>query len=435
MSNPERIKAIITKELPMKRGEKRVWIETQKIHDTDIAKQGYKYEYNLNYKTKKLTITPVENGKERKVTLRKKNNMPVIDVNNKEMTKLFKDTERVTIKIYVSKIVIEPLKEEMEQNRARRKLKTKKPTFIDLFSGGSTLAKSLQDSGMECVGAVEIEKDNVFGFELNLPNAMTYTSSIADVDWNLMQDATIISVAPPCTSYSIAGKKDGEDGDSGLFGIFTLNAVEIIRPGILILENTPLYRDSSVYKTIKFVLNLRGYKITDAILDATATGGMTKRKRLCMVATMADKPFEFDHSREFTFKSVRDILEVEIEDRVWLDEHNSKTMKYSLEVEKKHKAKGNGFKLGRVYLDSTLLPSVTAGYYKGRLTDAILVHPNDETKFSWFTPRELARINSLPDNFKLPSIKTRAGIIIGQGVDYSAFNKVGRDVLKHMKAA
>lgn len=69
-----------------------------------------------------------------------------------------------------------------------------------------------------------------------------------------------------------------------------------------------------------------------------------------------------------------------------------------------------------------------------RITEPILVHPEDSNCFSIFTPREIARINSLPDDFKLPEAKTTSGEIIGQGVCYNAFNAVGKMIVQHFNS-
>ena len=115
--------SIITKELPVHKNNTRIWIESQKIHETEMASE-YKYSYTINKKKRIITIESTKNN-DRKITLRKKNNMPVIDINNKEVSDLFSGIEKVTIKIFNEKITIEPLKEawskiEQEKNSKAR---------------------------------------------------------------------------------------------------------------------------------------------------------------------------------------------------------------------------------------------------------------------------------------------------------------------------
>ena len=153
-----------------------------------------------------------------------------------------------------------------------------------------------------------------------------------------------------------------------------------------------------------------------------------------MVASIK-KGFEFDDSlKKINTRTVRDILEVPVENRDWLDKNNSATISYSLEKEKEHIRKGEGFRIGRTYLDDKVTPTITKGYFQNRLTDSILCHPTIPDTYSWFTPRELARINGLPEDFLLTDTKTTNGEIIGQGVCYKSFNAVGKMIINHFNS-
>ena len=50
------------------------------------------------------------------------------------------------------------------------------------------------------------------------------------------------------------------------------------------------------------------------------------------------------------------------------------------------------------------------------------------------SPRELARINGLPEDFLLTDTKSTNGEIIGQGVCYEAFNAVGKMIINHFNS-
>ena len=184
----------------------------------------------------------------------------------------------------------------------------------------------------------------------------------------------------------------------------------------------------------RYVLTSMGYHISETELIGSEYGSLTKRKRFCMVASIK-KGFAFDDSlKSLNNKTVEEILEISIENREWLNPQNNATIAYSIEKEKEHIRKGEGFRIGRTYLNDKVTPTITKGYYKGRLTDPILVHPTLPDTYSWFTPRELARINSLPEDFILPDRKTTAGEIVGQGICYNAFNAVGKMIIKHFNS-
>lgn len=430
----------ISKDLPLHKENKRIWIATPKLHETDLA-ENYSYHYEINKRKKQVKIVSSLRD-DRKITLRKSNNMPIIDINNQEITNLFAGIDKITIKIFQHEIIIEPLKEAIMQQSAKAKMRTRDITFFDIFAGSGTLSKALSDSGIRPVGAIEYDDGYLENYEKNNPNIFTYNTNVSNIDYELLhKNITVLSGGIPCENYSLSGitkqcslgRGTKEAGHTGSLGYFFLQAVERIRPAVVLIEEVVGFQKSAMADIIRSVLSFRGYKVSETILTGTDYGSMTKRKRFCMVATISNTPFEFSKQKIMNFRSVADILEVSVEDRVWLDRENSKSIAYSLDKEQAHIKKGQGFRFARTYLTDTITKTITKGYYKNRLTDPILVHPEDENRFSWFTPRELARINGLPDDFILPEAKTKAGEIIGQGVCYEAFCSVANDIINHIK--
>lgn len=428
-----------TKELPIHKGNKRLWIATQKLNDTVFANKTYHYE--INKSKKQLIIVSSESKDNRKITVRKSNNVPIIDINNIELSELFKGIDKVTVKIYDTQIIIEPLKELLEQKKANAKFKSKEITFVDIFAGSGTLSEAFKQTGMISIGAVELDDGYCTNYELNNTKTFTYNTSVAVMDLNLLPSATVLIGGVPCENYSQSGivkqcslnKPTKEAGLTGSLGYFFLQAVEKIRPAVVVIEEVPNFQKSAMADIVRAVLQLRGYSISEAVLKANEYGSMTKRKRYCLVATISKNKFVFPEKTLPNTLTVKDILEVPIQERVWLTKENSKSIAYSLEKEQKHIEKKQGFRIARASLEDTIVATITKGYYKNRLTDPILVHPDSSEMFSWFTPRELARINGLKESFILPVAKTKAGEIIGQGVAQEPFVEVARQVIKHIK--
>lgn len=439
----EKLLRAMTKELPIHRGNGRLWVEAKAIYDTDMG-QTLTYHYMKDEKSKRLTILTNDTD-DRTITVRKTKMVPIIDINNSDITALYKGIDKVTIKIYTNKIVIEPLKELKKQMKAKGKLGSREITFVELFSGGGLLSKALTDAGMKSIGAVELDQRYLSNYEANNPNTLTYLTSVAEMEYSILpSSATVLAVGLPCecwTSCGIAkqksiGKKSREAGETGSLGYFFLRTVEQLRPALILLEETVGIQNSAMLDIIKNVLVMFGYKISEKILYAPDYGDMTKRRRYALVATIKETPFEFSDQMQMNLNTVENILEeLPLEERVWLDRDNSPTIKYSLEKEQKHIQKGEGFRIARTYLKDTLTATVTKYYYKIQLTNPILCHPEKEDTFSLFTPRELARLQGMPEDFILPEHKTVAGEILGQGVSYASFYQLGRDILKHLKGA
>lgn len=408
---------------------KRIWIESKKLNNTEFSKH-LRYEPIYDFENCRICLKP---GFTNKITLKEKSNTLVIDILNFNVNKIFKGFNHVVIKLYNDEIVIEPLKEEQNQAIAKEKSNVKTPTAIEIFAGGGTLVKSLTDAGIKTIAAVELEEKYLENLEDNYPNITTYSGDLAKLDVSLLPNADVVVAGIPCEGYSQAQTKSEkfEAHPTGSLGFYVLKIIDAIRPAVVLIEEVPNFKNSAMATMTRYVLNSMGYHISETMLVGNEFGSLTKRKRYCLVASIK-KGFTFDNSlKSNSDKTVSDILEIPLEDREWLNPQNSSTIAYSIEKEKEHIRKGEGFRIGRTYINDTITPTVTKGYFKCRLTDPILVHPSLPETYSWFTPRELARINGLPEDFKIPNTKTIAGEIIGQGVCYNAFNAIGKMIVNH----
>ena len=414
-------------------GTKRIWIESKKLNETKLA-QNLRYEPEYDFEAKRITL---KTGLVNKISTRKKSNSLVIDILNQNVNEIFKGFQHVVIKLYKDEVIIEPLKEEKDQQIAKQKAYSTNPTAIEIFAGGGTLVKALSDAGIKTVAAVELEDKYLQNLEANNPNVTTYCGDLAKLDISMLPKADMVVAGIPCEGYSQDKKKKSEKfgaQPTGLFGFYVLKIIDAIRPAVVLIEEVPNFKSSAMASMTRYVLDSMGYHISETELVGSDYGSLTKRKRYCMVASIK-KGFEFDDSlKKINTRTVRDILEVPVENRDWLDKNNSATISYSLEKEKEHIRKGEGFRIGRTYLDDKVTPTITKGYFKGRLTDPILCHPTIPDTYSWFTPRELARINGLPEDFLLTDTKTTNGEIIGQGVCYKSFNAVGKMIINHFNS-
>jgi DNA (cytosine-5)-methyltransferase 1 len=237
----------------------------------------------------------------------------------------------------------------------------------------------------------------------------------------------------PCECFSVSGvtskkangKASKEAGDTGSLGYYVLEAIRAIRPGVVVIEEVPNFKNSMMAEIVRNVLKNAGYHISEGELKGDNFGGLTKRTRFVLVASMK-KEIEIPLLNNAVKKTVESILETPLDEREWLTEENSASIATFKRREREAKEKGNGFRMADCLPSDTCgIATITKGYYKRRLTDPILKHP-DKDAYSFFSPRELARINGLSDDYILPSSKTRSGEIIGQGVSVDAFGELAR---------
>jgi site-specific DNA-cytosine methylase len=172
------------------------------------------------------------------------------------------------------------------------------------------------------------------------------------------------------------------------------------------------------------------YVITERIFHAYELGGHTKRKRMAMIASMKG-PIHIPESVKPSGKVINDLLELSLQQREWLTEETDASIATFLRRERENQKPESqkNFGIGRVRATDTITPTITKYYQKRQMTQPILVKEEDGVEyFSWFTPRELARINGIPESYELPQSKTTACEIIGQGVDCTAFHLIAEAI-------
>lgn len=214
-----------------KNGTKRIWIESQKIHDTDFS-EHLRYEPEYDFENKKIILKP---GFSNKISIREKNNMPIIDILNKNVNEIFNDFTHVVIRLFNDEIIIEPLKEEINQAKAKAKAFSKTPTSLEIFAGGGTLIKSLTDAGIKTVAAIELEEKYLANLEANNPDIVTYCGDLSKLDISLLPNVDIISAGIPCEAYSLGSRKSLDEHPTGSLGFYVLKIIDALRPAVVLI--------------------------------------------------------------------------------------------------------------------------------------------------------------------------------------------------------
>jgi DNA (cytosine-5)-methyltransferase 1 len=103
--------------------------------------------------------------------------------------------------------------------------------------------------------------------------------------------------------------------------------------------------------------------------------------------------------------------------------------KYLQDYAAKHKAQGNGFGFGLTDLDG-ISRTLSARYYKDG--SEILI-PQKNSIPRRLTPRECARLQGFPDNFKIDQVSdTQAYKQFGNAVTVPVIEAVGKNLVKNL---
>lgn len=178
-------------------------------------------------------------------------------------------------------------------------------TIGSLFSGGGGWDAGAIELGIKPVFAVEYETwiarwhATVFGEHV-------WQASVADVDYAAVSRTVgrvdVLVSSPPCQATSASGKAwQTRRAQRGLVdpkavvcdpsvGIHTLDAVDGLRPRVVLLENNEGYERSRVFAQIVGGLEARGFFVDHNVVRAQDYGCPSDRKRLILRASRSMLP-------------------------------------------------------------------------------------------------------------------------------------------------
>lgn len=170
----------------------------------------------------------------------------------------------------------------------------------------------------------------------------------------------IYMTSPPCQSFSLAGKREGENSNKGVLFYNSHEFIRINKPRYFIFENVKGLLSDDGGKTFQRWIDYLGgksvngnpvlfplhssvpYHVYYQVLNAKHYGVPQNRERIFIVGIRDDADNEFSFPKPFHLvKRLRDVLEPEVDEKYFLSE---KMIKCLLNDNEKHKSKGNGFK-------------------------------------------------------------------------------------------
>lgn len=337
------------------------------------------------------------------------------------------------------------IKHEMKKDYWNNK-SNKKLYFIDLFSGAGGLGLGLAMAGFRPLASVEIMpeaietyKYNFSKFSINKDNIHSQDIRDAEVKNNLYKSVEgkkihLISGGFPCQGFSMAGHRIVPDPRNNLYTDM-LDIVSNLKPDFVLMENVEGLRSMLggliERKIIDDYENI-GYKINVTVLNSADYGVPQIRKRVVFIGNRLGvnnyhpKPI----LDETEYKTVKDGIErfLDIEENIQLNHiftnHNSETIKRMRELPEGKSLYGN-------YSDAWKKtpynqPSCTVKENHG----GVNIHPLVPRVM---TPRELASLQSFPDDFIFKGSKKWQLVQIGNAVPPLLAKAIGLSIIKSLK--
>lgn len=305
----------------------------------------------------------------------------------------------------------------------------KKYKMIDLFSGAGGLTYGFFHNGFDPVETIEFWKPATLTYNKNYnkkiePKDITSRDVRKGLEVNWKNKIDLIIGGFPCQGFSMAGKRSQADPRNQLYK-YTIDVIKRVKPIFFCLENVKgilSFKESDGIKVIeKIIENLEsiGYYSKYALVDASNFGVPQRRERVIFIGSFKRNKKKVDniikklinHSEPIvtTKEAIYNLKEApENKEFNHIFSNHSDEMKQKILNTPVGKSAMKGYSDAFRKLDYSK-PSYTVKENHG----GVHLHPELPRVL---TPRELARLQSFPDDFIFIGTKSEILKQIGNAV-------------------
>lgn len=173
--------------------------------------------------------------------------------------------------------------------------------YLSLFSGIEAASVAWEPLGWEPAAFAEIDEFPSALLAERYPEVPN-VGDVTKMNWKKYRGKVDLVVGgSPCQSFSIAGKREGLQGESGLMFEY-IRAVREIRPRWFLWENVPGALSSEggeAFRQLLSEMDKLGYGLAWRVLDAQFFGVAQRRRRVFLVGRLgACPPSRYSLSRK-----------------------------------------------------------------------------------------------------------------------------------------
>lgn len=164
--------------------------------------------------------------------------------------------------------------------------------YVSLFSGIEAATLAWEPLGWKPVCFAELDEFPSAVLAERYPEVPN-VGDVTKMNWKKYRNKVDLVVGgSPCQSFSIAGKREGLQGESGLMFEY-IRAVREIRPRWFLWENVPgalSSENGEAFRQLLSEMDKLGYGLAWRILDAQFFGVAQRRRRLFLVGHLGACP-------------------------------------------------------------------------------------------------------------------------------------------------
>lgn len=305
-------------------------------------------------------------------------------------------------------------------------------TDVGLLGGFDFLGKTYTTNSMEIVYANDIDDNACRIFEENF-GIKPDNRDIREIKSDELPDFDILTGGFPCQSFSIVAqnpKRLGVKDERGKLFFEMCRILKDKQPKCFVAENVKgllTANKRSAFPLILEEFQNSGYDVYYQILNSAEYGVPQKRERVIIVGFRKDLKVKFDFPEsiikaEELYEPLSTVIEKQVDDKYFFSDRAVAGMMKNRESMNKGRAQDInkpcntvGAHLAKVSLNST---------------DPVLM---ENGRYRRFTPREVARIQSFPEDFKLVGSEAAQYRALGNAIPPVMFWHVADAVCSELK--
>lgn len=327
-----------------------------------------------------------------------------------------------------------------------------KYSIASFFSGAGGLDLGFHNSGFHIIWANEYDKTITPTLKKNFPHAVVDDRSITKIQTDEVPDVDGIIGGPPCQSWSVAGAGRGLTDGRGQVFLDYINIIKEKKPLFFLAENVAGMLSPKHKEALDFLINEMnsiGYSFDYKLMNARDYGVPEDRKRIIFVGyhKKIGKKFKFPKPTDST-KTLKDAI-WDLRDSAVPAKEKNKTNGKSLKI-RNHEYMNGGF--STIYMSRNRVrawdePSFTiqAGGRHAPIhpqapkmvkvgTDEQQFVKGKEDKYRRLSVREVARIQTFPDDFEFIYENIADGYkMIGNAVAVKFAESISQQIMKDLK--
>ncbi len=310
-------------------------------------------------------------------------------------------------------------------------------TVGDLFAGIGGIAMGLQQAGFKIIWGNEIDKNACITYTNNFKHQM-YEMDIHNLNPNDLSKVDMLAGGFPCQAFSIAGYRKGFNDIRGTLFFEIMRLADVIKPKYLFFENVKNLESHDKGNTFRVILNeleKRGYFVKYKVLNTSEYSNIPQNRERIYIVAFKDKKIcdEFNFPQKVKSRQgINNLLEDNVDDKYY---YTDKVPFYQ-ELEKQIIRTDTVYQWRRVYVRENkngLCPTLTANMGMGGHNVPLI---KDSKGIRKLTPRECARLQGFPEDYKLPNIANSALYKqMGNSVSVPVIASIGKEIIKAIKKA